>query len=90
MSGVWVFRNGVARLISNPMVEPIDGMEVVSSKRKVLVYTPTNEIITSYASLERKLFSLGWEIYDKNSDPELLQYHKSFSLHLISLPRDFS
>ncbi|GLJ45954.1 hypothetical protein SUGI_0967630 [Cryptomeria japonica] len=89
MSGVWVFSNGVARLVSNPMAEPLDGsMEVTRSKRKVLVYTPTNEVITNYAALERKLLPLGWERY--NEDSEVLQYHKTCSVHLISLPRDFS
>jgi len=90
MSGVWVFRNGVARLVSNPMAEPIDGMELTSSKRKVLIYSSTNEVMTSYAALERKLLALGWERYNNNDDPDLLQYHKSCSVHLISLPRDFN
>ncbi|XP_031498413.1 flowering-promoting factor 1-like protein 3 [Nymphaea colorata] len=88
MSGVWVFKNGVARLVSNPAVEPIDGIEPTCTRRKVLVYVPTNEVITSYALLERKLLSLGWEHY--YDDPDLLQFHKTSSIHLISLPRDFS
>ncbi|KAJ8636439.1 hypothetical protein MRB53_010706 [Persea americana] len=77
MSGVWVVKNGVWRLIENP--EP---------DRKVLVYTPTNEVITSYTSLECKLTTLGWERY--YGDPDLLQFHKQSSVHLISLPKDFS
>ncbi|RWR76541.1 flowering-promoting factor 1-like protein 3 [Cinnamomum micranthum f. kanehirae] len=78
MSGVWVFtKNGVVRLIENPGPE-----------RKVLVYTPSNEVITSYTSLECKLTTLGWERY--YDDPDLLQFHKQSSVHLISLPKDFS
>lgn len=89
MSGVWIFKNGVARLVPNPMTEPIDRVEMSSSKRKVLVYLPTGKIINSYADLDQKLLALGWERYP-NEDPELLQFHKSSSVHLISLPRDFS
>ncbi|RDX65997.1 Flowering-promoting factor 1-like protein 1, partial [Mucuna pruriens] len=77
MSGVWVFKNGVVRLVENP-----------GSERRVLVHTPSNEIITSYAALEHKLSSLGWERY--YDDPDLLQFHKRSTVHLISLPRDFN
>ncbi|EXB74799.1 hypothetical protein L484_023543 [Morus notabilis] len=76
MSGVWVFKNGVVRLDPG-----LDG------RRKVLVHTPSNEVITSYAVLEHKLSSLGWERY--YDDPELLQFHKRSTVHLISLPKDF-
>jgi len=77
MSGVWVFNKGVVRLVENP-----------SSERKVLVHSASNEIITSYAVLEHKLSSLGWERY--YDDPDLLQFHKRATVHLISLPRDFN
>ncbi|KAG2398455.1 Flowering-promoting factor [Vigna angularis] len=77
MSGVWVFNKGVVRLVENP-----------SSERKVLVHSASNEIITSYAVLEHKLSSLGWERY--YDDPDLLQFHKRSTVHLISLPRDFN
>ncbi|CDP19536.1 unnamed protein product [Coffea canephora] len=77
MSGVWVFRNGVLRLVENP-----------GDSRKALVHVPSNEVITSYAVLERKLSALGWERY--HDDPELLQFHKRSTIHLISLPKDFS
>nr|GLL26815.1 flowering-promoting factor 1-like protein 3 [Ipomoea trifida] len=50
MSGVWVFNNGVVRLVENP--GDCQG-------RKMLIHLPTNEVITSYAVLERKLFALG-------------------------------
>ncbi|KAF5752209.1 hypothetical protein HS088_TW01G00116 [Tripterygium wilfordii] len=76
MSGVWVFKNGVVRL--DPGAEG----------RKVLVHTPTNEVITSYAELESKLTPLGWERY--YDDMDLLQFHKRSTVHLISLPKDFS
>lgn len=89
MFGVWLFKDGVARLVPNPMTEPIDRVEISYSKRKVLVYLPTGEIITSYACLDQKLLGLGWERYP-NEDLELLQFHKSSSVHLISLPKDFS
>ncbi|XP_028776481.1 flowering-promoting factor 1-like protein 3 [Neltuma alba] len=84
MSGVWVFKNGVVRLVENPGTDSVQG----SSRRKVLVHTPSNEVITSYSVLERKLASLGWERY--YDDPDLLQFHKRSTVHLISLPRDFS
>ncbi|PON80340.1 Flowering-promoting factor 1-like protein [Parasponia andersonii] len=55
-------------------------------KRKVLVHTASNEVITSYAALEQKLSSLGWERY--YDDPDLLQFHRRSTVHLISLPKD--
>ncbi|XVE65628.1 hypothetical protein DITRI_Ditri08aG0015400 [Diplodiscus trichospermus] len=90
MSGVWVFKNGVVRLVENPAAESLDGnrQQGSSSRRKVLVHTPTNEVITSYAVLEPKLSSLGWERY--YDDPDLLQFHKRSTVHLISLPKDFN
>ncbi|KAK4405575.1 Flowering-promoting factor 1-like protein 3 [Sesamum angolense] len=56
--------------------------------KKVLVHLPTNEVIKSYSVLERKLSCLGWERYYE--DPELLQFHKRSTVHLISLPKDFN
>ncbi|KAK1278374.1 Flowering-promoting factor 1 [Acorus gramineus] len=82
MSGVWVFKNGVVRLVENP-----PGNEA-NARRKVLVHIPTNEAITSYAQLERKLAGQGWERY--YDDPDLLQFHKRSSVDLISLPRNFA
>ncbi|TMW89039.1 hypothetical protein EJD97_017726 [Solanum chilense] len=82
MSGVWVFKNGVVRLVENSDCHGANGL------RKVLVHLPSNEVITSYAVLERKLYSLGWERY--YDEPELLQYHKRSTVHLISLPKDFN
>ncbi|CAL9149939.1 unnamed protein product, partial [Musa hybrid cultivar] len=83
MSGVWVFKNGVVRLIENPANE-----QSSTIRRKVLLHIPTNEVITSYDNLERKLMSLGWERY--YDDPGLLQFHKRSSVDLISLPKEFS
>lgn len=82
MSGVWVFKNGVVRLV--------DGNDSYqsSAKRKVLVHVATNEVVTSYETLERILSSLGWERY--YDDPDLFQFHKRSTVHLISLPRDFN
>nr|GEV23023.1 flowering-promoting factor 1-like protein 3 [Tanacetum cinerariifolium] len=82
MSGVWVFKNGVVRLV--------DGNDSYqgSAKRKVLVHVATNEVVTSYQTLERFLTSLGWERYYE--DPDLFQFHKRSTVHLISLPRDFN
>lgn len=84
MSGVWVFKNGVVRLVENPGAET----NIVNTKRKVLVYTPSNEVITSYSHLQRHLYALGWERYYE--EPHLLQFHKASTVHLISLPTDFS
>ncbi|OAY55985.1 flowering-promoting factor 1-like protein 3 [Manihot esculenta] len=90
MSGVWIFKNGVIRLVENPGAEAVDGSKqgLSGSRQKVLVHVPSNEVITSYAVLENKLFSVGWERY--YDDPDLLQFHKKSTLHLISLPKDFS
>ncbi|CAM8939809.1 hypothetical protein QQ045_007533 [Rhodiola kirilowii] len=90
MSGVWVFKNGVVRLVENPNSESIDGSfrQGLRGKLKVLVHIPSNEVITSYAVLESKLYALGWERY--YDDPDLLQFHKRSTVHLISLPRDFN
>ncbi|KAI3812514.1 hypothetical protein L1987_17224 [Smallanthus sonchifolius] len=83
MSGVWVFKqNGVVRLVESP------GSDSGSGRRKILVHVPTNEVVTSYGALERILSSLGWERY--YDDPDLLQFHKRSTVHLISLPKDFN
>ncbi|XP_068653453.1 flowering-promoting factor 1-like protein 3 [Aristolochia californica] len=87
MSGVWVFNKGVIRLVENPAAEA-DGRQSGNVRRKVLVHRPTNEVVTSYSALERLLLGLGWERY--YDDPDLLQFHRASSIHLISLPRDFS
>ncbi|KDP33436.1 hypothetical protein JCGZ_07007 [Jatropha curcas] len=86
MSGVWVFKNGVIRLVENPGAETSSHG---SSRRKVLVHLPTGQVITSYSSLEQILTDLGWERY-YGGDPDLFQFHKHSSIDLISLPRDFS
>ncbi|XP_074586316.1 flowering-promoting factor 1-like protein 1 [Curcuma longa] len=83
MSGVWVFKNGVVRLIENPANE-----QSSTIRRKVLLHIPTNEVITSYEALERRLMSLGWERY--YDDFDLLQFHKRSSVDLISLPKEFN
>lgn len=83
MSGVWVFKNGVLRLVENPGED-----QGSNARRKVLVHVPSEEVITSYSVLERKLTDLGWERY--YDDPDLLQFHKRSTIHLISLPKDFS
>lgn len=86
MSGVWKFdNNGVIRLVENPGAETQSGS---SRKKKVLIHTPTNEVIKSYSDLERKLYALGWERY--YDDPSLFQFHKQSTVHLISLPREFN
>ncbi|OIT35347.1 flowering-promoting factor 1-like protein 3, partial [Nicotiana attenuata] len=59
-----------------------------SGHRKVLVHVPGNKVITSYAVLESKHYSLCWERY--YDDLDLLQYHKRSTVHLISLPKDFN
>ncbi|CAD6228332.1 unnamed protein product [Miscanthus lutarioriparius] len=93
MSGVWLFRNGVVRLVENPTS---GNAAAASGKRKALLHTPSGEVVTSYASLDRKLAALGWERYyaDDNGGGGggggLLQYHKRTSVDLISLPKDFA
>ncbi|KAI3756116.1 hypothetical protein L1987_55930 [Smallanthus sonchifolius] len=84
MSGVWVFKNGVVRLVENPGAGSMQG----ASRGKVLVHLPTNEVVTSYEVLERMLTSLGWERY--YDDPDLFQFHKRSTVHLISLPKNFN
>ncbi|CAA2985922.1 flowering-promoting factor 1-like protein 3 [Olea europaea var. sylvestris] len=83
MSGVWVFNDGVFRLVENP-----GESHGSNARRKVLVHVPSNEVITSYSVLGRILSSLGWERY--YDDPELLQFHKRSTVHLISLPKNFN
>ncbi|KAM7463066.1 hypothetical protein LguiA_031187 [Lonicera macranthoides] len=76
-------------MISIMSADSLDGGRQGSSRgRKVLVHLQSNEVITSYAVLERKLLALGWERY--YDDPDLLQYHKRSTVHLISLPKDFN
>ncbi|KAK1438248.1 hypothetical protein QVD17_04054 [Tagetes erecta] len=85
MAGVWVFKqNGVVQLVDSPGSDSYQG----SARRKVLVHVPTNQVVTSYDILERMLSSLGWERY--YDDPDLFQFHKRSSVHLISLPKDFN
>jgi hypothetical protein len=87
MSGVWVFRNGVVRLVESPT-----SGAAASGKRKALLHTPTGEVVASYASLERKLAALGWERYYAGGadGATMLQFHKRSSVDLISLPKDFA
>ncbi|KAF8036689.1 hypothetical protein BT93_C2410 [Corymbia citriodora subsp. variegata] len=89
MSGVWVFKNGVYRLVENPQAEGLDGRQA-SSRRKVLVHLPSGEVISSYSSLEQILRGLGWERYHGGGDADLIRFHKHNSNDLISLPRSFS
>ncbi|KAH1096513.1 hypothetical protein J1N35_013434 [Gossypium stocksii] len=84
MSGTWCFQNGVVRLVENSGSD-----QRLKLEGKVLVHIPSNEVITSYKILETKLLSLGWERY-YGGEPDLIQFHKSSSIHLISLPKDFT
>ncbi|CAJ1973801.1 unnamed protein product [Sphenostylis stenocarpa] len=85
MSGVWVFKKEGFRLMENRKAEG----KTCSLRRKVLVYLPSGEVVSSYTSLEQILMSLGWERYH-GRDLELYQFHKHSSTDLISLPKDFS
>ncbi|GAB2230967.1 hypothetical protein Droror1_Dr00027248 [Drosera rotundifolia] len=101
MSGVWVFKNGMIRLIENPIAERDGGGrnpgttregrqgDSTTGRRKVLVHLATGEVVSSYSSLERILQGLGWERY-YGGDPEFLQFHKQSSIDLISLPKSFA
>ncbi|KAH1096512.1 hypothetical protein J1N35_013433 [Gossypium stocksii] len=86
MSGIWCFnsKTGEVRLVENSSWDQKQRPE-----DKVLVYIPSNEVITSYKILETKLLSLGWERY-YGSEPDLFQFHKRSSIDLISLPKDFT
>ncbi|XP_009775363.1 flowering-promoting factor 1-like [Nicotiana sylvestris] len=88
MSGVWFSKNtGVIRLVENPSEEE----QSIGRKRKVLVHLPTQEIVSSYNSLEKILTDLGWEKYDCGDDPDFYQFHKKTPTDLsISLPKDFA
>ncbi|KAF0923448.1 hypothetical protein E2562_006346 [Oryza meyeriana var. granulata] len=96
MSGVWVFRNGVVKLVENPPASANNaagGGVGGGIRRKALLHMPTGEVVASYASLERKLAALGWERYFSGSGGggmPMLQFHKRSSVDLISLPKDFS
>ncbi|KAK4274365.1 hypothetical protein QN277_017595 [Acacia crassicarpa] len=63
MSGVWVFKNGVYRLVENPQAEASEGRpgKGSGSRKKVLVYLPTGQVVSSYSFLEQILTGLGWE-----------------------------
>ncbi|KAG6502827.1 hypothetical protein ZIOFF_035115 [Zingiber officinale] len=62
MSEVWKFKNGVMRKVENP-----DSRR----PRKVLVYLPTVEVITSHQMLENRLRDEGWVHYP-DMQPELI------------------
>uniref|UniRef100_A0A7N0VFB1 Flowering-promoting factor 1 n=1 Tax=Kalanchoe fedtschenkoi TaxID=63787 RepID=A0A7N0VFB1_KALFE len=98
MSGVWVFKsNGVIQLVENPAAGSSGSADQNGRIRrrtaKGLVYLPAGEVVTSYSKLQKILKGLGWEIYcggESAANPnDLLQFHKSSSIDLISLPRDF-
>lgn len=85
-----MFKDGVTRLVENPLAEPADNRSMTSVRRKVLVYVATNEAITNYEQLEQKLREKGWTRYYAG-DSSLRQYHKSDSCNdLISLPKSFA
>ncbi|XP_010922314.1 flowering-promoting factor 1-like protein 3 [Elaeis guineensis] len=95
MSGVWVFKNGVARRIENPTRESFESAPASAGgggggRRSELVYAPTGELVGSHEELERRLGELGWVRYQAGR-PELIQYHRgAASPDLISLPRRFA
>ncbi|KAF4377240.1 hypothetical protein CsatB_008231 [Cannabis sativa] len=95
MSGVWVFKNGVIRLVENQGESSSSSSEAGgntrqgSRSRKSLVHLPSGQVVQSYSFLEQILTGLGWERY-YGGDPDLFQFHKTSSIDLISLPRDFS
>ncbi|XP_040375794.1 flowering-promoting factor 1-like protein 1 [Oryza brachyantha] len=86
MSGVWVFKNGVVRLVEKQQQQGAGA--AAGGRRKALVHTPSGQVVASYAALEARLAALGWERYYE--DPALFQFHKRGSLDLISLPADFA
>ncbi|KAL5214672.1 hypothetical protein ABZP36_003824, partial [Zizania latifolia] len=84
MTGVWVFEDGMVRRADSEA--PATGGRGAGGK--LLVHVPSSEVVTSYDVLERRLRELGWERY--LNDPCLLQFHQRSTVHLISVPRDFS
>ncbi|KAK4708718.1 hypothetical protein R3W88_029643 [Solanum pinnatisectum] len=84
MSGVWVFKNGVFRLVENG-----SGDDEGKRRRKVLIHLASEQVVSSYCCLERILNGLGWERY-YGGDAQLFQFHKHSSIDLISLPKDFN
>uniref|UniRef100_A0A0E0JZJ8 Flowering-promoting factor 1-like protein 3 n=1 Tax=Oryza punctata TaxID=4537 RepID=A0A0E0JZJ8_ORYPU len=90
MAGVWVFKDGIVRRVENPGSDESSsaGDGGGGGRRKVLVHVPSGEVVASYEVLERRLRELGWERY--LTDPCLLQFHQRSTVHLISVPRDFS
>ena len=58
-----MFKNGVYRLVENPQAEASDGRQgkVSGSRKKILVYLPTGQVVSSYSFLEQILTGLGWE-----------------------------
>ncbi|KAG2334336.1 hypothetical protein Bca4012_000492 [Brassica carinata] len=49
MSGVWVFKNGVVRLVDRDLASR------QPTKKKVLIHLPTDEVVSSHSSLEQIL-----------------------------------
>ncbi|CAK8536090.1 unnamed protein product [Lathyrus sativus] len=118
MSGVWVFdKKGVVRLITNPTRESFEmkpeptqpttataTATAPGARPRLLVYLPTNQVITSFSQLEQRLNELGWTRYYSNSHHhhhhhhhhhqcpnDIIQFHRSdASNYLLSLPRNFS
>uniref|UniRef100_A0ACD5XDN9 Uncharacterized protein n=1 Tax=Avena sativa TaxID=4498 RepID=A0ACD5XDN9_AVESA len=94
MSGVWVFRNGVVKLVENHPASAATAAGGGAFRRKALLHTPTGEVVASYVSLERKLLALGWERYYAGgggaAGDGMLRFHKRSSVDLISLPKDFA
>ncbi|XP_009608254.1 flowering-promoting factor 1-like [Nicotiana tabacum] len=88
MSGVWLSKiTEVIRLVENPSEEEQSN----GRKRKVLIHLPTQEIVSSYKSLEKILTDLGWEKYIDECDTDSYQFHKKTPADLsISLPKDFA
>ncbi|KAG8064026.1 hypothetical protein GUJ93_ZPchr0004g38642 [Zizania palustris] len=84
MTGVWVFEDGMVRRADSEAPAATGGR----GGGKLLVHVPSSEVVTSYDVLERRLRELGWERY--LNDPCLLQFHQRSTVHLISVPRDFS
>ncbi|KAK1682184.1 hypothetical protein QYE76_043032 [Lolium multiflorum] len=85
MTGVWVFEDGIVRRADSEAPGRSSGG---APPGKALVHVPSGEVVTSYEILERRLRELGWERY--LNDPCLLQFHQRSTVHLISVPRDFT
>ncbi|WZZ38082.1 hypothetical protein YC2023_034341 [Brassica napus] len=72
MSGVWVFKNGVVRLVDRDLASR------QPTKKKVLIHLPTDEVVSSHSSLEQILICC--TISRRRSWKKQTMPHKGYSI----------